>query len=142
VIDTDEWEVQGKIDVLRDFCLGQINRFKNDNIDWKPYEAWHVAQSNPCFEIWEYYHIYPERPQVADVEQYASFKEYVNAKINGGFDFTSMPTEITTAIHNAKENFIKNENGKVGLFVTEVFLLAEEILPFVKRDVNRLRNKV
>ena len=42
VIDTDEWG--NKIISLKDDCNTK--------------QSWNVAQSNPCFEIWLYYHFY------------------------------------------------------------------------------------
>ncbi len=42
VIDTDTWG--SHIPNLRLGCAGKTN--------------WHVAQSNPCFEVWLYYHLF------------------------------------------------------------------------------------
>lgn len=144
VIDTDEWEEQGKTGVLRQFCQEQNEALKemikNQHYERKPYNAWLVAQSNPCFEIWEYYHIYDEAPVAEEVEKYTTFKEYVDAVIKGGFDSNTMPVEVVKAISNAKSNFSKDDEGHLQLYAMEVFLLAEEMLPFVKRDIDRLRN--
>lgn len=144
VVDTDEWEEQGKIGVLRQFCQQRNNVLKQElktkYDERKPYDAWLVAQSNPCFEIWEYYHIYDEKPNPEEVEKHASFKEFVNSAITGGFDPNSMPVEIVKAITNAKANYAIDDDGHLLLYVTEVYRLAEEMLPFVKRDINRLRN--
>ena len=74
------------------------------------------------------------------MENYATFKEFVNAVIKGGFDPNTMPVEIIKAIKNAKSNVSRNTEGYLQLYATEVYLLAEEILPFVERDINRLRN--
>lgn len=142
VVDTDEWEKQGKIKTLRGFCHLQNEAFKNKYDECKSYDAWLVAQSKPCFEIWEYYHVFEAKPDSKEVEAYSTFKEYVNALIKGGFDFAKMPVEIINAIKNAKENFSLDEDGSLSLYATEVFRLAEEILPFVKRDIDRMRNKM
>lgn len=144
VIDTDEWEEQGKIKVLRQFCQEQNEELKlvlkTKYDERKPYDAWLVAQSNPCFELWEYYHIYDEKPDTEETEKHTSFKEFVNAVIKGGFDPNTMPVEVVKAISNAKSNFSKDDEGHLQLYATEVYLLAEEILPFVKRDIDRLKN--
>lgn len=144
VIDTDEWEEQGKIGVLRQFCQKQNDALKETirkkHYERKPYNAWLVAQSNPCFEIWEYYHIFDEIPVTEEAEKYTTFKEFVNAVINGGFDSNIMPVKVVKAISNAKSNFSKDDEGRLQLYATEVYLLAEEMLPFVKRDIDRLRN--
>lgn len=144
VVDTDEWEEQGKIGTLRQFCQEQNEALKEtikkNHYERKPYIAWLVAQSNPCFELWEYYHIYDERPDTEEVEKYASFKEYVNEVIPGGFDSNAMPVEVVKAIANAKSNFSRDDEGRLRLYASEVYHLAEEMLPFVKRDIDRLRN--
>lgn len=145
VVDTDEWEEHGKIGMLRQFCqeqndvIKQVLKTKYD--ERKPYDAWLVAQSNPCFEIWEYYHIYDEKPNPKEVGKHASFKEFVHSAITGGFDPNSMPVEIVKATTNAKANYAIDDDGRLLLYVTEVYRLAEEMLPFVKRDINRLRNR-
>ena len=145
VVDTDEWEEQGKIGALRQFCQQRNNLLKQElktkYDERKPYDAWLVAQSNPCFEIWEYYHIYDEKPDTEEVEKHASFKEFVHSAITGGFDPNSMPVEIVKAITNAKANYAIDDDGRLLLYVTEVYRLAEEMLPFVQRDINRLRNR-
>lgn len=145
VVDTDNWAEQGKIGVLRQFCQQRNNVLKQElktkYDERKPYDAWLVAQSNPCFEIWEYYHIYDEKPNPEEVGKHASFKEFVHSAITGGFDPNSMPVEIVKAITNAKANYAIDDDGRLSLYVTEVYRLAEEMLPFVKRDINRMRNR-
>lgn len=82
VIDTDSWEKEGKITPLRVFCSQQNEAIPQILDEVKSYNAWNVAQSNPCFEIWLYYHFYNTKPQEEDVSKYASFKEYVNSVIS------------------------------------------------------------
>ena len=80
VIDTDKWEEQGKIAPLREFC-SQQNASISDALDEvKTYQAWNVAQSNPSFEIWLYYHIYDKKPDTEDVEKCASFKAFLTRR--------------------------------------------------------------
>lgn len=142
VIDTDEWEKQGKIKSLRDFCQEQNDLNKDKYDERKPYDAWRVAQSNPCFEIWEYYHVYKEKPDAKEVAEYGTFKEFVNKVIKGGFDLSTMPTGIADAIKNAEANISYENDGGLSLYATEVYYLGNEILYFVKRDIDRLRNKM
>lgn len=53
--DTDLNEKEGKITPLRAFCNSMNAEIKSaDNV--KPYIAWNVAESNPSFEVWLYYH--------------------------------------------------------------------------------------
>lgn len=83
VIDTDSWEREGKIDVLRSFCAEKNSDISKQFDEVKSYSAWNVAQSNPSFEIWLYYHFYEVRPTEAEVEKYAAFKDFLHHSISG-----------------------------------------------------------
>lgn len=141
VIDTDKWEKENKIKPLRDFCTQQ-NKFISIQYDEiKSYTAWNVAQSNPCFEIWYYYHFYETPPK--DFEGKVKFKTYLNIVLNRDFkidryDPERHPKDLETAIKNAKDNFHTDKDNKVALFSTEM----SEILHFVKRDLDKLKNKM
>jgi len=133
VIDTDRWNEGGKINTLKTY----INERNKD------YQGWFVVQSNPSFELWLYYHFYSKKPQFAEVEQFASFKEYVNTKIKGGFDSRSMPLEIQNTILIAERNF-EGLNGQPTSYSTEVFNLAKLIVRFTKTQLDQClddRNK-
>lgn len=126
VIDTDRWNEQNKIGTLKDFV-----QEKN-----KSYQGWFVAQSNPSFEIWLYYHFNSEKPKNEEVVTFSSFKEYVSAKIKGGFDNRSMPLEIQQATSIAEKNF-ESENGQPKIYSTEVFKLGKQIIKFTKTQLDQ-----
>lgn len=142
VIDTDTWEKEGKIQPLRDFCSEMNASIIKDYDEVKQYDAWNVAQSNPCFEIWLYYHFYDEMPNEEAILQHASFKQFVNASIAGGFDFGRHPAYLEEAIRNASSRFKTDGNGKVCRFSTEVAFLGSEILKFTKAELDKLKNKL
>ena len=108
----------------------------------KTYNAWNVAQSNPCFEIWLYYHFYDNVPSDEDVEKYATFKEYVDSLISGGFNFEKDPVRLEDAILNAENNHSVDKDGKPEIYTTEVYFLGKEIDSFVKSDLMKLLNKL
>lgn len=141
-IDTDSWEKEGKIAPLRVFCKDMNARITEKYSEAKTYEAWNVAQSNPCFEAWLYYHHYTEKPNEEDVNEYPSVKAYVNKQISGGFDYQRDPARLQDAIYNSEINYIRNENGNPDWFATEQFILGKEIMGFVKAEVRKLRNKM
>lgn len=141
VIDTDTWEQEGKIQILRNFCDEQNCAIKWAGQERPMYKAWGVVQSNPCFEIWLYYHTYDQKPTDNIVNEFSSFKEFVSLSYAGGFDYESDPVRISDAIKNSKHNF-GNTSAKVGKYTTEMHMLAEEIYSFVKEDIRRLRNKL
>ena len=91
VIDTDTWEQEGKITPLRDFCSVNNNNIPKDYDEVKAYEAWNVAQSNPCFEVWLYYHLYGEIPDSSSVPKDPNIKRYIDSLIGGGFDYECDP---------------------------------------------------
>lgn len=125
IIDTDRWNEQHKIDALRDFV-----HEKN-----KTYRGWFVAQSNPAFEIWLYYHFYEEKPEEKEVAAAVSFKEFVAKRIKGGFDSRTMPLKIQQARLNAEKNHA-TEHGQPVKYATEVFNLAEQIIYFTKKQLD------
>jgi hypothetical protein len=131
VIDTDEWNVGNKIQQLKDFCKQNNNEL----------EQWHLAQSNLCFEIWQYYHFYDEKPIQEEVDKCTSFKEFLNLKVKGGFDNRSMPIELENAIKNAIKNF-EIENDQPKTHSTEVYKLGIKILPFVKEQLEKSKKMI
>lgn len=139
VIDTDQWQKQGKIALIKEFCSMHNNYIFTESNGLAKYKVWNVAQSNPQFEIWHYYHIYEKSPNKSEVDKYSSFKEFVDRKINGGFDFKTHPAYIEDAIKHSKNNFKRDSNKYPKLFSTEVYLLCQEILKFVKKDIDVLK---
>ncbi len=122
VIDTDRWRLQ--IQELRKECASHKN--------------WQVAQSNPCFEVWLYFHAKVQLPVLTDINQCNDWKPHLPKIIKGGFNAASHPVAIETAIVNAKAGYVADgytpEPGS-----TQVWQLAEELLPVVKRDLEGLR---
>jgi len=126
VIDTDRWNEGDKINALKTY-VEERN---------KDYQGRFVVQSNPSFELWLYYHFNSEKPQVTEVSNFASFKEYVDSKIKGGFDYRSMPLEIQKATVIAEENF-QTLNGQPAIYSTEVFNLAKQLIRFTKPQLDQ-----
>jgi hypothetical protein len=121
VIDTDEWNKGDKIRMLKDF----VNKKKSVKNTWK------VVQSNPCFEVWLYYHVYSDKPLQEKVGEHVTFKAFVNNIIQGGFDCRKHPKDLNNAIQNAEQNY-QESNEQPELYSTQVFELGKSILPFVK----------
>jgi hypothetical protein len=129
VIDTDRWNEGGKIESLRKNCLEQTN--------------WNVSQSNPCFELWLFFHFYSSRPLEIEIQKFVSFKTFLDSKITGGFDYRKHPILFQEAIVNSENNF-DSENNQPKFLSTEVHALAKSILPFIKEIIDQclqLQNK-
>lgn len=142
VIDTDTWQKEGKIKPLRDFCQRKIIEISEKDRKWKPYNVWNVVQSNPCFEIWLYYHVFEKIPDSNVVSRYASFKEFVSLSINGGFNYRYHPIFLKDAITNSSQNFKLHKEGGPNLYSTELHMLGDYVYRFVKTELVKLRNKL
>ncbi len=119
VIDTDEWK--DKISALKESC--------------SQYENWFVAQSNPSFEIWLYYHFHELKPEFEEVAQANGMKAYLGTKIPGGFDTRKHPVFIKKAASHSEINF-QSESGQPILFSTNVHDLANKILPLIQDELD------
>ena len=118
VIDTDRWGT--KIDELRQNCAKYTN--------------WYIAQSNPCFEVWLYYHFYHKPPMFDGIEISSNWKPFVNNIVKGGFDSRKHPIHIGNAIYSAKANHSENQSHP-SLCCTEMYKLGKNIYPLIEKTI-------
>lgn len=124
VIDTDKWKEQ--IHELRMECQEHPN--------------WQVAQSNPCFEVWLYYHVKASMPSFDQLDKCKSWKPKVHQLIKGGFNPDFHPVAITTATVNAKNNY--EEVGYLPIAgSTQVWKLAEELILMIGKDLELIKDR-
>ena len=102
--------------------------------------------SNSCFEVWLYYAEKSNRPLNFVIPQNkleisSAFKTWANTQINGGLKPTKAIFNIEQNIANAENNYVE-ENGFPTLFSTQMFRLAEKMLPFVKDGLEQLRSEI
>ena len=116
----------------------QIEIIKTDCNERKD---WFLTLSNPCFEVWLYYHSFSEKPQLKNPEKCASWKQFVNQAIKGGFDSRKHPIYIQVASINAKENFELIED-RPSLGSTEVYNLADSIIPLLKEKIEKALKQI
>lgn len=124
VIDTDDWK--GKIRNLRENC---------------PKFSWNVVQSNPCFEVWLYYHCFEVMPSFEKLDSAQEWKNQLNGLIPGGFSSKKHPIKIIDAIENAKKYFTRNAAGGPNIACTEVYRLAESFFPLIEQIVRKTYHK-
>lgn len=124
VIDTDRWREQ--LHEIREECKGHSH--------------WNVAQSNPCFEVWLYFHTKANLPELQNIAQCNNWKPLLPNVIKGGFNSNHHPIAIETAITNSKSSYAENgylpEPGS-----TQLWRLGEELLPLIKKDLDGLKDK-
>jgi hypothetical protein len=95
---------------------------------------WNVAISNPCFEVWLYFHFTKTIPEMSGHSGCQAWKEIIPQINPGGFDCSRHPVLIETATLNAKNNY--SANGYFpGPGSTQVYELAEKILTLIKNEL-------
>ncbi len=119
VLDIDRWSRKSIESILQ-------------TVKSKP--AWGVALSNPCFEVWLYFHFTKNIPEMTGHSGCREWKEIIPRINPGGFDCSRHPALMQTAIINARTNF-----SATGYFPdagsTQVYELALKILPLIKNEL-------
>lgn len=121
VIDTDRWRKH--INTLRDVCAKKQN--------------WEVAQSNPCFEVWLYFHFKKNLPDIAVVKNCQQWKTLVNNIKKGGFDPAVHPLKIKNAISDSEKNY-KETGYFPSIGSTQVFRLGKKMMPFIEKELREI----
>jgi len=126
VLDTDKDATESRAPQIKTI-IGEI----------KDFEGWNLVQSNPCFEVWLYYHLHAEKPEIDNPTYCKSWKQIVNEVITGGFDARKHPIYIETATRNTEKNFqITDTVPNIGC--SEVFYLSKSILPLISKKLERV----
>jgi hypothetical protein len=120
VIDTDTWGC--KISELREMCA--------------PFRNWFICQSNPCFEVWLYYHFKEEKPNFEGMEISSNWKKYVNEIIPGGFDKRKHPKYIRRAIEHSEKNYKEINKNIPDIGSTQNHLLAKSFYTIIEEKLN------
>ncbi len=100
-----------------------------------------LVVSNPCFEVWLYYSAHSDRFEnfaIPQKEFSKTLKKYVHTSVAGGLDTRKAIFNIEQNIVNAKNNYTE-ENGFPTLFSSQMYRLAEQMLPFVKEGLELLK---
>jgi hypothetical protein len=125
VIDRDRW-TDSQIRELASFC--------------EKYPNWHIVISNPCFEVWLYFH------KKADIESSTSvscnnFKKEISNLERGGYHPLKFIPDFPKATINAKANDSDKKHFMPKTKETKVYLLAEAIMAKVnKSDITEFIN--
>lgn len=117
---SDEVWIVFDSDANSDDTLCEVrNRASANNIN--------LAQSNPCFEVWLYYHFFDTSPgEDAPITQ-IGWKEYLDKKVPGGVNVADCYDKVFAAINNSEANFSADENDIPTLFSTECHMLMRDI---------------
>lgn len=127
------------------YLISDVDHFITELIRIKPkceIEGFHLIISNSCFEIWLYYAYCDKIPSFSipnDVLKISSkFKGWLPSAVPGGIKPLKAILNIYTNIENAKNNYKEDENGIPLLFSTNMFLLAEELLPLIEPELTNM----
>ncbi len=99
---------------------------------------WYIVESNPCFEVWLYYHVKEENPDISNKEKCTKWKRLVNHTIPGGFQSKRHPIFLEEAIQNAEKNY-REKDSTPELGSTQVFRLSKSILPLIKEKLDEVK---
>lgn len=102
---------------------------------------WFLAQSNPCFEVWLYYHFLKDKPTIDGIDICANWKQLVNDSISGGFDSRKHPIFMEKAVINSEKVF-ESQDGFPLIGSTEVFKLSKNILNLVKDKIDLIKQEI
>lgn len=115
VLDVDTW-TRASIDELIVLCEQTPN--------------WHIAISNPCFEVWLNLHT---GALPADAEDCEALKTLLGARIRGGFHPNTVCPLIDAAIQNARGADSHPAQDFPDRMQTKVYWLAEAMLEVLGR---------
>ena len=98
--------------------------------------------SNSCFEVWLYYAEKEDKCEnfmvpTNRLEISSKFKTWANAAVSGGLKPKKAILNIEQNIENARKNY-SEENGMPTLFSTQMYRLAEKILPYIKEGNEKI----
>jgi len=130
VIDVDKDKAESRkpqIKQIIDFCSAT-----ND---------WFLVQSNPCFEVWLYYHLFESVLEFEDKDKCTSWKRMLNQLQPGGFHSSRHPIFIQRAAKRTRDNFqFSNDQPENGC--TEIFKLAESMLTILDDKINKVLKEI
>lgn len=118
VIDTDRWS-DAQIRELADYCAD--------------YSNWHIVISNPCFEVWLYFH------KKADINASESITcQHLKSEIanfeKGGYHPYKFISNLQEAINNAKTADSSPNHYMPNFKETKVYELAEALLQEIGKN--------
>lgn len=110
--------------------------------DCQSKDNWFVVESNPCFEVWLYFHQNEKIEEFESDDICKSWKQKVNESYDGGFDSRRHPIFIEEAIQNAERNFDSDKNNRPLKGSTEVYILAKSMFAVIKNKIRAVKNKL
>ncbi|MDO9635221.1 MAG: RloB family protein [Paludibacter sp.] len=127
------------------YLISDVDHFMNELLRIKPKcttDGFHLIISNSCFEVWLYFAYHDTIPDFqlpSDPLKISSkFKGWLPSVIRGGIKPEKAILSIYQNIENAKKNYKEDTNGIPILFSTNMYLLAEDLLPLIEPELTAL----
>jgi hypothetical protein len=127
------------------YLISDVDHVMNELLRIKPKcsaDGFHLIISNSCFEVWLYYayhDIIPDFPLPSDPLKISwKFKGWLPTVVRGGIKPEKAIMSIYPNIENAKKNYMEDTNGIPMLFSTNMYLLAEDLLPLIEPELSSL----
>jgi len=114
VVDTDRW--QNELHDLSHLC----NSTKN----------WFLANSNPCFEVWLYYHLHCQRITQTNSQE---MKRILSNQRAGGYNLQDYIMSIENAVQCSSGLDDHPEQSIADIGITKVYQLGSKILELLPR---------
>lgn len=97
-------------------------------------KGWHVAISNPCFEVWLCYHMEKDIPDRGIHMQSKYFKAHLHTLTSGGYSPEIYVPLAFDAIENAKDKDIDPDSRIPDYKVTHVYRLMENMRNYTSKS--------
>lgn len=129
----------------RFYLISDVDHFYNDLVRIAPMcvaEDFNLIMSNSCFEVWLYYAYFDTIPTftVPDnpLKISGKFKGWISQVIPGGIQTNKAIFAIRQNISNAKAHCELDGNHIPTLFSTNMFMLAEDLLPLIDEEMGKM----
>ena len=125
------------------YTVTDVDHFYNDIVRSKPLyeeEGIRLIISNPCFEVWLYYSKHEDKFEGFQMPEdrlklSQMVKQFLNDKIPGGVNPFKAVFDIKRNIEVARAHYGEDEKGIPVLFATNMFVLAEDVLPYLEAEI-------
>jgi len=127
------------------YLISDVDHFMSELYKIKPIcnsEGFRLIISNSCFEVWLYYAYCDTAPAFSlptdPLKTSSKFKGWLPSAIRGGVKTTRAILNIYQNIENAKTNYKEDINGIPVLFSTNMFELAQDLIPLIEPELTTM----
>ena len=135
-------EVWIVLDTDPDKSNSRKEQIKDIKTDCKVKDKWFVVESNPCFEVWLFFHQNEKNEGFESDDICRTWKQKVNESYDGGFDSRKHPIFIEEAIKNAEKNYKADNIGSPSKGSSQVYLLAKSMFTILKNKIRVAKSKL